>query len=819
MAGYGFGTQFGVGAFGLDGSGYAPSYYSWSPIINDSFDDGTLPSLMTGGVGSWTEETSGGGILWYSVPYGTDCDWWPTVGGSPQYRHCRAAYYSLGTVSTFKQVVVELQLHDFGTVDSNYTAWVFGLWQADNNMVWIYGHDKTTVRAHTVYSSSQTYLGDISFPSGTIIGSKVRFIWDRVFGRFFFEAWDAAHSQWVGICDSIAAGITPTRVLLGGKNWGSNFPSYTASFDSIYAYGIIDSRFGLTPGRTDISTEPTATALGQIEGAWDDRSRVVHHGWQFPASIEDRKSAEHWHTNAQRTMGWDDDSTISTHDRKRHPVQVDNPLPRVARYLDGDPRISPAAGGTFRTSGNVEGGVGAFADEDKQAARLTDASLLDFRRNTYDIDGHLHVAGEHFWAHGFFYDTTGEPWDDPEDTLLTGYARSGYYYLNGVNQGSLAPWASESSGAHRSARPDFPTRSIIAINRNELTIYDLDSFPAQFRVWMRFLLGDVNNFYLLGRVAASLTSCCMRNGVLVVTSKHNGTENGGLFIVNFKANDQQFVHLIRNDDHWIGVTGRNITHRNTTGNHTTSTPSPEFRVGPTNLWRSDVYIVPPGEAPDGNTGEMIAVGGEGSPPDVFRYYNSRPMVRTTASGDNVGGSGSAPRCVCFDDYGLFYFTDGDNTVFRNIKDYYQRVILAQKTEPRCRWTTLDYPIWDLKHLKDQIYAGAGALGADPLGGVYRIERADMSAWKAYTCAGGGGGGRLNAPPAGELLVGDDSRVHSLQGINLDLSSYLAVATWTGSAITLIRLFDDVVIRSLEWNGPSGHNLADPVAYEAFIMSR
>jgi hypothetical protein len=786
----------------------------WMPIIDDTFDDEVLPSFLPGGNGTWTEEAEGGGVLWYHVPMGTDTDWWPSVGGSPQYRHCHAAYYDLGSVSAFTRVVIECQLHDWNPLDTSYNNWIFGLWAADNNMVWIYGTDRSNVRAYKVYSSSQTYLGYLPWPSGSPIGSRVRHVWDRVRGVFFFEVWDAANNQWLEIANTPAA-ITPTRVVLGGKNWGSNFPAYTISWDWIYGYGELDERTGITYDYTSPGAEPTLNAVEPSVGGYTDRGSGTNFGFQFPATAQDQL-ARHFFPTSGRQHGWADEGGVAAHSRARLPQQVENPVPYSHIWLDGTPAADPAAGGTIRRAGNLDG-VGAWGDVDRDVAKLTEVALVNFRRDTYDIDGHVHVNGEYFSGHSFFYDTTGEDWADPATSLLTGYARSGYYYINGVNQGSLAPWASEASGAHRSARPDFPVRSLIMINRNELTIYDLDSFPSQFRVWMRFLLSGTTTYNLVGGETDTLRGVSMKDGILCVVSRE-AAGPGGLCIVNFKANDQNFVHLIRSDDHWKGTTGRNITHRNTTGNYTTSGISPEFRLGATGNYRVSQYAVKAGEAPDGEKGQMIAVGGLGAPPDVFRYYNNAPQLRTVPEGPDVGGTGTFASCVCFDDYGLFYFTDREGTVFRNLRDYFQGVILADKSNPRSAWATIDYTIYDLKHLRDQIYVAGALPGSEQFGGVYRIERKSMRSWLAYTTVGKGGGGRLNAPPAGEILAGQDPRVVYLQGINVALSSYLIVASWTGSAITLIRLYDDHVVSSHEYGGAE-EPLADPKSLEGFVMSR
>ncbi len=65
----------------------------------------------------------------------------------------------------------------------------------------------------------------------------------------------------------------------------------------------------------------------------------------------------------------------------------------------------------------------------------------------------------------------------------------------------------EASSANRSNRDDFPDRVLVCyvadgndLTPKEVVIFDLDSYPTQLYVWMRFTFAPSGTYTMMGRV-------------------------------------------------------------------------------------------------------------------------------------------------------------------------------------------------------------------------------------------------------------------------------------------------------------------------------
>jgi len=751
-----------VKAFDLAGN-FLDATYSftitpWNVLTIDDFGASTptLPQLSGNGT-----ITKSGGQLRYAVGAGVNCDIW--VG----FRNCKIAYYTLPWLRKHQQYTFETQLGYWTTTNSSISHAILHFPGADlNNFVYIY-HQNSSLGYGTMINGSWTDRGNVNPGAAPF---KFRVIIDK-YSQFTLQYWSG--SAWTQVGSSVTLNFKPTIVGFGVKTW-SSLPACEARWDY---FQISYDNWGVTEAE-----DP------EENGAFEDASRLLNEG---PATTNEGQSpfdGVGFQFRGVRPKGsFEDGSWI---------VSTGGPL-------GGDVKsVWPNVGLGFWTDEKH----GTF--EDTGSAQL--GSVPNYTQYTVDGLSHFHLIGERP-KRLFFYNTSGEPWANPAAYNFTGYARDGYLYTAGVKQVTQAPWATESSGADRSSRQDFPVRSLIAITKSELTIFDLDGFPSELRVWMRFRLGDASNFYLLGRISGSLQDAYMHDGILTVVSAHNGTENGGLFVVNFRSSDQNFIHLIRNDDHWWGVSGRNITHRNTTGNHTTTGPSPEQRANSTSLYS---VAVAPKRATDGTYDGLrryIAVGGDDAGPDVYEHYNSACQTGCTTTGPGSGGSDwTYPRQVLFDEDGWLWFTAWDR-LYRVVEDYKQLQLDMNTESLRYGITQVQFPapIVGLAYARNYIYVLTSL-------GVYQVRRGDMTYWLAYTISGGGGGGRLNRPPAGELLAGTrspDGIAARIFAFSLYPCDYLAVGTNVGAgSYTLIRLYDDYIISgNVARTYPS---LADPGVWGA-----
>jgi len=155
-----------------------------------------------------------------------------------------------------------------------------------------------------------------------------------------------------------------------------------------------------------------------------------------------------------------------------------------------------------------------------------------------------------------------------------------------------------------------------------------------------------------------------------------------------------------------------------------------------------------------------------------KYTGNVVQSVATANGTGIGTTGAGDfRRVLFDENGWLWFAIGGR-LYRNVIDWREGYMLASTEDWREESVDLGSTVTHLVQVGDSIYAGTVV-------GVYRVAK-DMTAYLAYTAVGGGGGGRLNAPPAGELIPGTSSQIASLQGFRLTLNTtdigYLVIGT-------------------------------------------
>lgn len=416
----------------------------------------------------------------------------------------------------------------------------------------------------------------------------------------------------------------------------------------------------------------------------------------------------------------------------------------------------------------------------------------EFSTITQDVDLHYHfVYPKPYLAS--YYDTTLDPWNTPTLNNFTGYARNGYKYTNGVQDAGpvSAPWRTEASGANRSARADFPLKSLIVVTRQELVIFDLDTFTgsaASLRVWMRFLLGnDASNFYALGRGMETIRSLAFANGQLVIGTTNTGWENGRVHSVDFKALTPATVYsLCGSDNQWVGQGTKSVVDRNT---NLIWAVSGSVRINCEENHSMSALV-------EGTNTLYIAISGEDPSPEILKYVGGALQSSSPAAGEDIGANNAGNyRQVIFDDVGWLWFSVG-SVLYRNCRDWREGYMRPDRLDLRQGQVDLGVTITHLVAAKESIYAGTA-------NGIYRIHKGSMQSYLAYTVPGGGGRGRLNVPASGELLAGGRSVVASLMAYTLLLGTtvvpYLSIGTQYDSSgvggYTLLRLWDDAVVKS------------------------
>lgn len=449
-------------------------------------------------------------------------------------------------------------------------------------------------------------------------------------------------------------------------------------------------------------------------------------------------------------------------------------------------------GGTLRRPAN-------YAGIEDDAVHIL-SSGPEIRPDTFDDQGHPHLTGYNFWV-SYYYDATktGEYWNTPTLNSFTGYAKDGKHYNAGVEDGGpvWAPWAIESPSDHRSSRTDFPDQALIVIGNIDVVIFDLDGFDgtiATLRVWMRFLVDSaVTTFRSLGRGQFSVRDAKMCNGVLVVGTQHNGTENGAVFCIDFKVSGQGVYSFLRADGRWQALAGKTIVHRNDSGGLYEQVTS-NLHIDSEYIYRVDAYSDTTDSLYVAHVGEDI------EDPQVSYFTQNVFQSRARNYGDDLGEYNLYDydyKSIIFDDAGWLWYAR-ENKLFRGVRYYRYGNVLSDSHSPLIKRIELPEDIYWLAAARDYIYAIGDT-------GIWQIHRGTMEFHLAYTVQGDAGivkgGGKDNTPPDGELVKGGriSSRIHRVYALSLSLSSYLGVAVKydIGGGATIIRLYDDLVLDSFE----------------------
>lgn len=695
----------------------------------DYFDDGVpLPTLA--GNGSVTET---GGELVVTINAGVNSDWW-TFG-----RNGILAYQPIPYFEDASWVIFETELASLTNPDPSYSHAMWGLRVDDGNFVYI-GFSGTSlwVGGTTGYASWWSGGGTtITFPA------RVRITWQTSSGHLYFD-WHNG-TDWQRVYTLTTYTLQYKQVFFYNKNW-SYLPQIISNWNYLCAW-------------------PIATTL--------DLERLnVLDAIDYPSSSVE---GSYWQTPEIPDGGPLTDIRVNAPGLVTHPTSsVEDPYWQTPEIPQG--LLNPLGTGLpdtlFWTLGSAQ--------------YKADSQSLDGEGHPHFITyrPYLLVAG----------DTSNEAWDNPTTTNFTGYARNGTRYTNGVQDPGpvYAPWYSEAAGSDRSSVGSFPQKYLIAVTRLELVIFDLGTYPATLDVWMRFRRGETtgSSYTLFGRQAETLANVRMVNGVLIATTLENGTDRGRLHLIDFKQNTQRFANLIGSDNHWMGVSGRDITDRNLGDNWTTGGVSPSLRISPEYPYSLSAYSLPDGSK------YWVVVGGEDRGPDIIEVNSSGvPQLRLEASGETGGDNLGNVRQVLFDRDGWLWHSYYGRLYRNGIGYQYDGWIMipASNVDFRYPFVDLGTTIWDLVDSENFIYAATDL-------GVYRIHRGTLETRLIWTIAGGGGVGLSGVPGAGELLIGTKPEVVRLRAYSLNGSGYIAVASKLDGGdrhggVTLIKTKDDTVLDS------------------------
>ena len=554
---------------------------------------------------------------------------------------------------------------------------------------------------------------------------------------------------------------------------------------------------------------PKVDATPQDTAVWEDD--LTH--WYNPAAREDttvsgaldKKPGRQLSTssNYQAVGAWEDDLsydiTASTHVAKRDE--------QTANY----------------------GSIGAWEDD----ARYVLSRIAGIGPGTVDANGHSHFLANHriIWD-GFLYEAYLDYWATPTFNSFTGYAKDGYHYTSGVKDSpdDLAPWATEAESNHRGPRQSFPDRALLASSVGydgddscELVIFDLDQYDgtaASLHVWMRFI--SHSSRYFLQTDYDDYRHSHMKNGVLV-TAIQQDTAVGSVNVLDFKLDgSQNAFHHFRTDGHWNLLAGKDITDRNSTSWwNTQSTPvthsESHYRVQVTKGTPDNEYWV-------------LACGEDPQDPITLHMQNGVAQSITQLYGSNVGEANLNDywyRNVFLDDNDMLWWSQ--NTYIYMAADYYKDNALIAEYASQYSTPARQQPYVNLGTQVYWLTGNRGSIYAGTAEGVYRIDKNTLEYWLCYTVSEGGGGGRLNNPPDGEILPGAISRPYKIYGFDLYETGFLTVCTnlygydspdldVRGGSAALIRTYDDKVIDSWQY-GETSNDLTNDGAYIALPLFR
>lgn len=407
---------------------------------------------------------------------------------------------------------------------------------------------------------------------------------------------------------------------------------------------------------------------------------------------------------------------------------------------------------------------------------------------TTDADSNFHLPTKEVLGSLVYY-ADKDPWHDPALCSLTGYARDGKRYTDGVQDAGpiFAPWSSEAFSSSRGNRDDFPETALVVWATDYVVIFDATNFPTDLTVWMKF--DCLSNTVAM----KTIKHATMKNGVLVLSG--SGT-NEGLTIIDFKGDTiYNTINYISSSEHkvWNG----DISSRNSTGLWTAEDVSPSLRMSSDIVHSASVST-------DGNKLWILASGDDdidlvetdgsvGSHPEYLSGFVEVNKPANIANG----------RFSTFDDDGWLWIAE-NKRVQRNWLFYRGRSLLIEdkdnpvqtKTGRSLRYgmTSIPCVITGLASTRDHVYISTDI-------GVYRMDRGSMDFFLAYTISGGRGQGGMGVQDGGEIIAGDNPKIIGVDVISTAVTSYLAITT--PQSFSVIRLIDDVPVLGLVQNAMDG----------------
>lgn len=727
-------------------------------IFEDDFNDGVQSIEYTPRNGNISES---GGNINVSIPDGYNGDYWTTINNAP-FAHVVANVAQEDT----QELIYTAEIVNWSYISSNSTCG-FNLF---------YGADPSQYAYYFEMNPSNGYLGlryhenfgtddfgsntTIANPSVTPVRLRIR---HNILDDLLTFEYSTDNCTWTSLgTRTKSSAVVFDRIGFYVRNY-SDFRAISASWNFLRIY------------EQKIILEERKSFIGA--GLKEDV--------EFPRNVGTALDSRH------------------TFPQNAETFNPTNEIERSAGFIE-DVEFPETIGGeakhTFpqRAPGKLEHLV-ATGYRDRILVQVGSADIRAESQTT-DSEAHPHFVGRQAYV-SFFYDAYDDPWHDPVGTNHTGYARDGYKYTNGVLDGGpvYAPWASEAAGTDRSSRRDFPTRAMIVGTLSEITIFDMDGYEStgNVDVWMRFRYGAGSNYYQLGASDGRYVNDIMfKDGVLIAVSGQ--TTIGGLKIIDFRAEGQDFFALVRSDSDYDWGAGTDITDRNTTGRvEQGAAPNPRI----TSSYPESVSAVFIPRTTTGDYDEWYAVSGETNTCLVHRANVSGTKTLTNGTFGAQGDTSGSTRKVMFDKAGILWFSI-DNVLHRNIYDYKDYYIRAEYGNvagtPKTR-VTLPHTITYLTDGPNMVFVGTTA-------GVYVVQKSDLSAHLAYTVVGGNGGGKNNMPPRGELLVGENPEILSMRAFTSDSimgeMGFLVIATTytadKGGGVSLIRMFDDILFASQEF---------------------
>jgi hypothetical protein len=761
-------------------------------LDSDDFDNSTIDLITYAGNGIITEPA--GTDIKLDCPNSLDCNWWYPTDLAPKayfqaeswMRDSRTGVFAV-TARASNWVSTDAQTRLGIFIRSDSANWYELCWRDDNDAIRVH-------RALGAASASIYLSGAVSAPSVAphiykiISNARGRDVWveDPDIGAIkalarqtlFYVSINDGSTWTLHFSEVLAVGdeIVPNDVGVAAVKWNAGAAANCQAYFDYLRFEELRA-----PAQAELSDEPYETA------------EIVNPGpktlLEDAAQLGSAGGPPAHQSTAGGGAGLYLPGQVDQQERsnRRDPRFLLEDSVTKARLLTPNEEVKAIHG---------RHGLGPLVGLQQPQVYLEDrvkqalvSIATNYNKATTDGAGHNHFTGDRV-IKAFLYDTTGELWTTPTDPSFSGYGKDGYEYVAGVQQGGgpHASWATEGSGANRSNRVDFPDRVLVCyvadwngFTPKEVVIFDLDSFPTQLYMWMRFTFGTSGGAYtMMGRVNQKVGSLWMGNGVLYVGT-YEGDYRGGLHIVDFKATDQNCHHLIRSDNHyrWNAVNG--IVNRNTTTGLTTSGVSPSLRINP-----ESVYSVH-GLA-DANT-TWLALGGEDDPVQVVEIEDSVPTAMHNGTGAQGDANVGATRHVLFDNDGWLWFT-ANGYLYRNIFDYKEGIIHAPtySTEGRgyLNRVSLPHEPYAMSQSRRYIYLATDA-------GVYRVDKSSLELRLAYTVVDGGGIGKTGAAQSGEKIAGTKEKIQHLSTLAVDLTDYVATASYFNGSGTLLRILDEAVV--------------------------